>query len=109
MTFLTERPEASSSTTETTLKAPTATTVADTAVRRGSYLTLPAGSVPVGVEGSYVTVAGARNVPPVTRGSYVTVDGTPVVAASVIEDSYVALPTADQGPASGGGQRHRRA
>jgi len=94
MTLLTERPETSSSTTETTLQAATASTVADTAVRGGSYVTLPAGSVSVGVEGSYVTVAGARNLPPVTRGSYVTVDGTPVVAASVIEGSYVTLPTA---------------
>jgi hypothetical protein len=80
MTLLTERPATSPST-------------AETAVRGGSYVTLP-GSVPVGVEGSYVTVAGARNLPPVTRGSYVTVDGTPVVAASVIEGSYVTLPTA---------------
>ncbi|MHA7291518.1 hypothetical protein ACX80V_18020 [Arthrobacter sp. MDT3-24] len=94
MTLLTERPETSSSTTETTLQAATASTVPDTAVRGGSYVTLPAGSVPVGVEGSYVTVAGGRNLRPVTRGSYVTVDGTPVVAASVIEGSYVSLPTA---------------
>ena len=94
MTLLTERPATSSSTTEATPKAATAPTVADTAVRGGSYVTLPAGSVPGGVEGSYVTVAGARNLPPVTRGSYVTVDGTPVVAASVIEGSYVTLPTA---------------
>jgi hypothetical protein len=81
MTLLTERPATSSST-------------AETAVRGGSYVTLPAGGVPVGVEGSYVTVAGARNLPPVTRGSYVTVDGAPVVAAGVIEGSYVTLPTA---------------
>ena len=94
MTLLIERPKTSSSTTETTLKASTASTVADTAVRGGSYVTLPAGSVPAGVEGSYVTVAGGRNLPPATRGSYVTVDGTPVVAASVIEGSYVTLPTA---------------
>ena len=96
MTLLTKRPEASSSTAEPTLTAATATatTVADTAVRGGSYVTLPAGSVPVGVEGSYVTVAGARNLPPVTRGSYVSVGGTPVVAAKVIEGSYVTLPTA---------------
>jgi hypothetical protein len=94
MTLLTERPEASSSTTETTFMAAAVTAVADTAVRGGSYVTRPAGSVPVGVEGSYVTVAGARNLPPTTRGSYVTVDGTPVVAASVIEGSYVTLPTA---------------
>ena len=94
MTLLTESPKTSSPTTETTPKAATATSVADTAVRGGSYVTLPAGSVPVGVEGSYVTVAGARNLPPVTRGSYVTVDGTPVVAASVIEGSYVTFPGA---------------
>ena len=94
MPFLTERSEASSSTSEATFKAATGTSVADTAVRGGSYVTLPAGSVPVGVEGSYVTVAGVRSLPPVTRGSYVTVDGTPVVPASVIEGSYVTLPAA---------------
>lgn len=94
MTLLIERLKTSSPTTETTLRAATASTVADTAVRGGSYVTLPAGSVPAGVEGSYVTVAGGRNLPPVTRGSYVTVDGTPVVAASVIEGSYVTIPTA---------------
>ncbi|WP_248762135.1 hypothetical protein [Pseudarthrobacter sp. SSS035] len=94
MTFLTERPETSSSITETTLQAATASAVPDAAVRGGSYVTLPAGSVSVGVEGSYVTVAGGRNLRPVTRGSYVTVDGTPVVAASVIEGNYVTLPTA---------------
>lgn len=93
MTLLTARPE-SSSTTETILKGATASTVADTAVRGGSYVTLPAGSVPAGGEGSYVTVAGGRNLPPVTRGSYVTVDGTPVVAAGAIEGSYVTLPAA---------------
>jgi hypothetical protein len=94
MTLLTERPATSSSTTETALKTAAGTTVADTAVRGGSYVTLPAGSVSAGVEGSYVTVAGARNLAPVTRGSYVTVDGTPVVAAGVVEGSYVTLPTA---------------
>ena len=93
MTLLTERP-ATSSTTETTLNNATRITAADTAMRGGSYVTLPAGSVPAGVEGSYVTVAGARNLPPVTRGSYVTVDGTPVVAAGAVEGSYVTLPTA---------------
>lgn len=94
MTLLTERPATSASTAEPTLKNATGITVANTAVRGGSYVTLPAGSVPVGVEGSYITVAGGRNLPPVTRGSYVTVDGTPVVAASVIEGSYVSLPMA---------------
>jgi hypothetical protein len=93
MSILTERP-ATSSTTQATPRAATGTSVAYTAVRGGSYVTLPADSVPAGVEGSYVTVAGARNLPPVTRGSYVTVDGTPVVAASVIEGSYVTLPAA---------------
>lgn len=92
MTLLTERPAATSFTTEATF--PTAATVADTAVRRGSYVTLSAGSVRDGVEGSYVTVAGGRNLHPVTRGSYVTVNGTPVVAASAVEGSYVTLPTA---------------
>jgi hypothetical protein len=94
MTLLTERPGTSSSTTKATLKAAPATRAADTAVRGGSYVSLPADSVPAGVEGSYVTVAGARNLRPVTRGSFVTVDGSPVVAAGVIEGSYVTLPTA---------------
>jgi uncharacterized protein (DUF2345 family) len=86
MTLLAERPATSSSTTDTT--------AADTALRGGSYVTLPAGSVSVGIEGSYVTVAGSRNLPPVTRGSYVTVAGAPADAAGVIEGSYVTLPTA---------------
>jgi hypothetical protein len=94
MTLLTERPATSSSTAEATLQAAARTSVADTAVRGGSYVTLPAGRVAAGVEGSYATVAGARNLPPVTRGSYVTIGGTPVVAAGVIEGSYVTLPTA---------------
>lgn len=92
MTLLTERPTVTSFTTETTL-APRAT-VADTVVRGGSYVTLPTGSVRDGVEGSYVTVAGGRNVPPVTRGSYVTVDGGHSVPASAIEGSYVTVPMA---------------
>jgi uncharacterized protein (DUF2345 family) len=94
MTLLAERPATSSSTTRATLKASTGTRVADTAVRGGSYVTVPAGRVPAGVEGSYVTVAGARNLRLVSRGSYVTVDGTPVVTAGAIEGSYVTLPTA---------------
>jgi hypothetical protein len=94
MTLLTELPATSSFTIQATLKAATGTGVADTAVRGGSYVTLAAGRVPVGVEGSYATVAGARNLPPVTRGSYVTIDGAPVVAAGVVEGSYVTLPTA---------------
>lgn len=89
MIMLTERPATSPSTTETSLKASTAT-----AVRGGNYVTLPAGSVPGGIERGYATVAGARNLAPVTRGSYVTVDGTPVIAAGVIEGSYVTLPAA---------------
>lgn len=89
MTLLTERP----STAETTFKTAGAT-VADTAVRGGSYVTLPGGSIPAGVEGTYVIVAGTRNLAPVTRGSYVTRDGAPVVAAGVMEGSYVTLPTA---------------
>jgi nitrous oxidase accessory protein NosD len=90
MTLLTERPATSS--TETTLKTAAGTSVAGTAVRGGSYVTLPAGSAPAGVEGNYV--AGVRNLPSATRGSYVTADGTPVVAARVIEGSYVTLPAA---------------
>ncbi|GAA1764555.1 hypothetical protein GCM10009712_11270 [Pseudarthrobacter sulfonivorans] len=86
MTLLTDRP--------TTAETARNTTDADAAVRGGSYVTFPAGTVPVGVEGSYVTVAGARNLRAATRGSYVTAGGTPVVAASVIEGSYVTLPTA---------------
>ncbi len=92
MTLLIERPATSSSTAATTPRT-AGTTAADTAVRAGSYVTLPAGSVPAGVEGSYVTVAGARNQRPASRGSYVTVDATPV-AAGVIEGSYVTLPAA---------------
>ncbi len=89
MTLLTERPATSPSTTETSLKA-----AAATAVRGGSYVTHPAGNVPVGAVGSYVTVAGARGLPSATRGSYVTVDGTAVIAAGVIEGNYVTLPKA---------------
>jgi hypothetical protein len=63
-------------------------------VRGGSYVSFPAGRGQARVEGTYATVAGARNLPPVTRGTYVTVDGTPTVAASAIEGSYVTLPSA---------------
>lgn len=94
MTLLTERTATSSSTTQATLKTVAGTSVADTAVRGGSYVSLPDGVAYARVEGSYVTVAGARNLHPVTRGSYVTADGTPVVAARAIEDSYVTLPAA---------------
>lgn len=94
MTLLTERPATSSSTTEATLQAATATTVAGTAVRGGSYVTLPAGSGAARAEGTYATVAGCSNLPPVTRGSSVTVAGAPTVAASVVESSYVTLPAA---------------
>jgi hypothetical protein len=87
MTLLTERPAASS--TETTVKTAAATSAADAAVRGGSYVAGPAGG-----EGSYVAVAGTRSLHPTTRGSYVTADGIPVVAARVIEGSYVTLPTA---------------
>ena len=94
MTLLTERPATSSSTTETTLKTAAGTSVADTAVRGGSYVTLPRRQRPRRRRGQLVTVAGVRNLPPVTRGSYVTADGTPVVAARAIEGSYVTLPAA---------------
>ena len=63
MTLLTERPATSSSTTEATLKTAAGTSVAGTAVRGGSYVTLPAGSVPAGVEGNYVP-SGVRTCPP---------------------------------------------
>ncbi|WP_045730263.1 hypothetical protein [Pseudarthrobacter chlorophenolicus] len=88
MTLLAERP----ATTE-----PTRTTehgVADTALRGGSYVTLPAGSAAALAEGTYVAAAGSRNLRPVTRGTYVTVDGTPTVPAGTIEGSYVTLPAA---------------
>ena len=88
MTLLAERP----ATTEPTRT--TARGVADTALRGGSYVTLPAGSAAALAEGSYVTAAGSRNLRPVTRGTYVTVDGTPTVPAETIEGSYVTLPAA---------------
>ena len=87
MTLLTERPATSS--TETTFKTAAGTSVADAAVRGGSYVAGPARG-----EGSYVTIAGTRSLLPATRGSYVTADGAPVVAARVIEGSYVTLPAA---------------
>jgi hypothetical protein len=94
MTLLAQRPATPSSTTETPRVTATGNTAADTAARGGSYVTLPAGSASARVEGTYVTVAGSRNLLPLTRGSYVTVDGTPTVDASVIEGSYVTLPAA---------------
>ncbi|MDQ0870207.1 hypothetical protein QFZ70_002680 [Arthrobacter sp. V1I9] len=90
MTLLAKSP----ATAEPTLETAARIAVAGTAVRGGSYVTLPAGSAAARVEGTYVTVAGSRNLPPVTRGSYVTVDGAPTVPAGVIEGSYVTLPTA---------------
>lgn len=92
MTLLTKHPEVSSSTIEATLNFAARATATESGVRGGSYVSLPAGSHRTGVEGSYVTVAGAPNLPPVTRGSYITVDGGPVVAAGTIEGSYVTLP-----------------
>lgn len=86
MTLLAERPATSPLTTETVSPA------AGTALRGGSYVTLPAGSAAARSEGTYATVAGSRNLPPVTRGSYVTVDGNPTVDASAVEGSYVTLP-----------------
>jgi uncharacterized protein (DUF2345 family) len=93
MTLQAERPATSSSATETTPGTATGPS-ATTALRGGSYVTLLGGRVSSGVEGSYVTVAGSRNLPPATRGSYVTVAGAPAVAAGVIEGSYVTLRTA---------------
>jgi hypothetical protein len=95
MTLLTPRPGTSSSTAETALKTATGITVAESAVRGGSYVSIPAGGFPAAVEGSYVLVAGPRNLAPTTRGSYVTLGGIPVVAAPIIEGNYVTLPTAD--------------
>ncbi|WP_255770944.1 hypothetical protein [Pseudarthrobacter sulfonivorans] len=89
MTLLTER-TATSSASETTLKTAAWNSAADTTVRGGSYVSVPADGVYV--EGGYVTAPG--NPSPVTRGSYVTVDGAALVAARVIEGSYVTLPTA---------------
>jgi hypothetical protein len=82
MTVLAERPAKNSSTTQAT-----------PAPRGGSFVTLPAGSVTAG-QGSYVTVAGRRNVARVTRGSYVTVGGAPVVPVNTVEGSYLTLPPA---------------
>jgi len=89
MTLLAERP----ATTQPALETATGTTVAGTAPRGGSYVTLSAGSAPARVEGTYVTVPGSRNMLPVTHGSYVTVAGAPAVAAGLVEGSYVTLPT----------------
>lgn len=88
MTLLAERPATSPLTTETFIPA------AGTAPRGGSYVTRPAGSPAARIEGTYVAVAGSRNLPPVTRGSYATVDGIPTVDASVIEGNFVTLPAA---------------
>jgi hypothetical protein len=90
MTLLAERP----ATTEPARETATGVTVAGTALRGGSYVTLPGGSAAAGVEGTYVTVPGTPHMPPVTRGSYVTVAGAPDVAAGLVEGSYVTLPTA---------------
>jgi hypothetical protein len=90
MTLLTEHP----ATTEPVPETATGTTVVGTALRGGSYVTLPGGNAPARVEGTYVTVPGSRNMPPVTHGSYVTVASAPAVAAGLVEGSYVTLPTA---------------
>ncbi|MFC7849665.1 hypothetical protein ACFUTU_14445 [Arthrobacter sp. NPDC057388] len=90
MTLLVQRP----ATTEPAPETAAGVTVVGTAVRGGSYVTLPGGSAAAGVEGTYVTVPGIRHMPPVTRGSYVTVAGAPAAAAGLVEGSYVTLPTA---------------
>ena len=85
----------------TPLAEPTATpetatgnTVAGTALRGDSYVTLPAGSAPAPVGGTYVSTAGRRNRRPATRGSYITVAGAPAAATGRVEGSYVTLPAA---------------
>ena len=90
MTLLAERP----ATTEPAPETAPGITAVGTALRGGSYVTLPVGSAAAGVEGTYVTVPAIRHMPPVTRGSYVTVAGAPAVAASLAEGSYITLPTA---------------
>jgi hypothetical protein len=90
MTLLAERP----ATTEPAPETATGASIIGTALRGGSYVTLPVGSAPARVEGTYVTVPGSRNMPPVTHGSYVTVAGAPAVAAGLVEGSYVTLPMA---------------
>jgi hypothetical protein len=90
MTLLAERP----ATTETAPETASGITVVGTALRSGSYVTLPGGSAAASVEGTYVTVPGIRHMPSVARGSYVTVAGAPAVAAGLVEGSYVTLPTA---------------
>lgn len=82
MTLITERP----------VTTPPATNAADQVLPGGSYVTLPAGRVPVATEGSYVTVSGDVSAAPATRGSYVTVSGAPVVAGNAVQGSYVTLP-----------------
>ncbi|MDP9988435.1 hypothetical protein J2S98_003621 [Arthrobacter oryzae] len=86
MTLLAERPA--------TPETATGATAAGTAIRGGSYVTLPAGSTPARVEGTYVSAAGLRNRRPATRGSYVTVAGAPAVATGRAEGNYVTLPAA---------------
>ena len=90
MTLLVERP----ATTEPAPETATGVSVVGTALRGGSYVTLPGGSAAAGVEGAYVTVPGIRHMPPATHGSYVTVAGAPAVAAGLVEGSFVTLPTA---------------
>ena len=94
MTLLTERPEASSSTTETTLKAATADHCRRHRSARRQLRDSPRRQRPRRRRGQLCHRRWRPKPVPVTRGSYVTVDGTPVVAASVIEGSYVTLPTA---------------
>ncbi|MGP0221416.1 MULTISPECIES: hypothetical protein [unclassified Paenarthrobacter] len=86
MTVLAERPVTTHSATETAAVTP--------ALRKGSYVTLPAGTSQVRSEGSYVTVPGNRNIPPVIPASYVKVAGAPAVTAGPVGGNYVTLSTA---------------
>jgi|GEM_PF-2282703 len=87
MTLLAERPATSEPTTE----AANRSSVAGTAQRGGSYVTLSAGSAQARGEGTYVTVTRSRKIPAVTHGSYVSVASASAVADGIVEGSYVTL------------------
>ncbi|ASN20200.1 hypothetical protein [Arthrobacter sp. YN] len=87
MTLLAERP----ATTEPAPENVNRISAAGTALRGGSYVSLPAGSAQTRVEGAYVTAPCSRKIPAVTPGSYVAVSGAPAVAGGTVEGSYVTL------------------
>ncbi|MDR6987558.1 hypothetical protein J2Y66_002040 [Paenarthrobacter nitroguajacolicus] len=91
MTLLAERP----ATTEPAPETAKPGSAVGAALRGGSYVTLPAGSVRAGAEGTYITVPGSRKIPSATHGSYVTAAGAPAGAGRRVEGSYVTLSKAD--------------